>query len=57
MKNILFALLAILPLISVACLNYSEHDYDSGSGTFSIPFGDKDGKRNPQEVYMATDGN
>lgn len=56
MKNALLALFVIFPLLSVGCLNYSEHDYDRGTGTFSIPFGEKEGKRNPDEVLMATDG-
>ncbi len=51
MKYLLLFALLIMPILFISCLNYSEHDYDSNTGTFSIPWGEKEGKRNPEESY------
>ena len=47
MKRILLLLVLLLPLISMAC---AEWDYESDTGTLSLPWGEKEGTRNPEEA-------
>lgn len=49
MKNILLLLLVALPFLSISCVG--ETSYYSDSGTLKIPFGTKEGQRNPEEAF------
>jgi len=49
MRVKLFILLFIcLPVLWSSCV--SEYDYESDTGTFTIPWGEKEGQRNPEEA-------
>ncbi len=49
MKKFLLLLILVLPLLGISCV--SEWDYEGDTGTLKVPWGEKEGQRNPEEAY------
>jgi hypothetical protein len=51
MKRLLLLFVLALPLLMTSCV--SEWDYEGETGTMKIPWGEKEGQRNPEEAYAS----